>query len=336
MSTYGWAHLSGVGNVSNVPVTVPGGPNQAVQYNKNGVFSGDATMTFDDSTGVKQLTVSKIKPDVILDNVNSTGSAGQLLSSTGSGIAFINPPSAVPGLPLNSIQFNKGGVFTGNSKLTYDDTLSNEKMDAPYIRVLNNVEPLIDQTGQVGTTTHKWADMHAVAASIQTLTTTSIYDSTNSIGTTGYVLGNSAGNIVWQPSVTGTQRAQFSSTSPVSYIGSSAIVLQTETFTNGVQLTLPPPIQFFEVLVSGNYLVTYNVDFLGTSGNGQVQAYPRKFFPGPAVFYATQKTWIKNGEYGHVGNSVIIAMSVGDIFNIQIESAANIDVYDVNVVVQRI
>lgn len=92
MSTFGWSHLSGVGSITTASVTVPGGPNQAVQYNKNGAFAGDLTMTFDDTVGTKTLTVDKVKPNVIIDSTNSVGMAGQVLSSTGTALQFINPP----------------------------------------------------------------------------------------------------------------------------------------------------------------------------------------------------------------------------------------------------
>jgi hypothetical protein len=232
MSTFGWSHLSGVGSITTASVTVPGGPNQAVQYNKNGAFAGDSTMTFDDTVGTKKLTVDKVKPNVIIDSTNSVGTAGQVLSSTGTGLAYINLP----------------------------------------------VVPVL-------------------------------------------------------------QRGQFSSV-PRSYgAGSFSCNLDTETFSNGVQLSLPPPIAAFEVTVSGNYLVTYNLSFTNTNpSNADIAIYAKRISI-PNLSYGKQQSEIGVGSKTHIGNSEIITMSVGELFCIQVDLTNTIYpivVSDINVVVQRV
>jgi hypothetical protein len=63
-----------------------------------------------------------LEPVQIIDDLNSTGTAGQVLSSTGTGIRFITPTVVAPGAPTTSVQFNDGGVFAGDSGFTFNTT----------------------------------------------------------------------------------------------------------------------------------------------------------------------------------------------------------------------
>lgn len=110
MSTYGWLHLSGVGNSGIISSTVPGGPNKAVQYNDNGAFDGDASFLFDEATNTVQVNgtvdTTNLYVNTLYDNVNSRGTAGQLLTSDGTNCLWQTPsfPSPTPyGLSYKSI-----------------------------------------------------------------------------------------------------------------------------------------------------------------------------------------------------------------------------------------
>jgi hypothetical protein len=173
MNTYGWSHLSGVGNVTTLPESVPGGPNQAVQYNDGGNFNGNNTFTFDNTLGSEKITAPLIKVSNNVEPVvDGAGQVGTTVHKWGN----INSVSAT----INNIN-------------SVSATINN-------LEVLNNVVPITTNTGQVGTVTDRWGNMNAVTSTFDTTRLNSIYDSTNSIGVTGYVLGNNLGNIVWQPS----------------------------------------------------------------------------------------------------------------------------------------
>jgi hypothetical protein len=122
MSSFGFLNVSGIdgtGNGSGGGSVFPGGIDKSVQFNDGGLaFGGVSNFLYDKVNNL--LTVPKIKPTQILDGINLTGTAGQVLSSTGSGLQYVN--AASPGAPNTSVQFNQGGVFTGDSNFVFDST----------------------------------------------------------------------------------------------------------------------------------------------------------------------------------------------------------------------
>lgn len=114
-STFGYNSLTG-----NCTTTclAPAAPFDSVQYNDSGDFGGDSAFTYNQSTAT--LTVTNIKPTTITDDVNSVGTSGQYLSSTGTGVDWVTLPTIfAPGAPTNSIQYNDGVSFAGSSNLIF-------------------------------------------------------------------------------------------------------------------------------------------------------------------------------------------------------------------------
>jgi hypothetical protein len=110
-ATYGYNSL--VGNVCE-PQVQPSAPVDSVQYNDSGDFGGDSAFTYNQSTAT--LAVTNIKPTTITDDVNSVGTSGQYLSSTGTGVDWVTPPTLpVPGGVSTNIQFNNAGSFGGSA-----------------------------------------------------------------------------------------------------------------------------------------------------------------------------------------------------------------------------
>jgi hypothetical protein len=150
---------TGLQYITPTPPTVPGLPNNSVQFNNGGVFSGNAAMIFDG--GANRLIVEQIKPTVIVDKFNLIGTAGQVLSSTGTDLQYITPtPPTVPAAPPASVQFNNGGVFGGDADFTYDvagDTLNVPGISCTGIGAgkvdTNLLEPvqIIDDLNSTGT-----------------------------------------------------------------------------------------------------------------------------------------------------------------------------------------
>ena len=71
--------FNGVGTYSNLVTTTsastPGGPNTAVQFNIDNVFSGDANLLFDNSTGTLTLTGTEIFGNVSTPSYSGNGVA---------------------------------------------------------------------------------------------------------------------------------------------------------------------------------------------------------------------------------------------------------------------
>jgi hypothetical protein len=122
MSSFGFLNVSGIdgfGNGSGGAGGFPGGIDKSVQFNDGGLaFGGVSTFLYDKVAAT--LTVDKAKPNQIIDGSNSVGTAGQVLSSTGSGLAYVTPVPVVPGAPVNSVQFNSAGAFGGDSNFIFD------------------------------------------------------------------------------------------------------------------------------------------------------------------------------------------------------------------------
>jgi hypothetical protein len=122
MSSFGFLNVSGidgVGNGSGSGGSFPGGIDKSVQFNDGGLaFGGVSTFLYDKVATT--LTVDKAKPNQIIDGSNSVGTAGQVLSSTGSGLAYVTPVPVVPGAPVNSVQFNNAGAFGGDSNFIFN------------------------------------------------------------------------------------------------------------------------------------------------------------------------------------------------------------------------
>ena len=83
------------------PITIPGGSDTHVQYNNGGVFGGDATFTFNDST--KIVKTSGITTKKTVDNVSDPPTDNELDSAFGA-------PAAVGAGFVGVIDDNDGGT----------------------------------------------------------------------------------------------------------------------------------------------------------------------------------------------------------------------------------
>ncbi len=89
------------------------------------------------------------KVTTIRDTANSVGTAGQLLSSTGSALQWVAaPPTVTPAAPVNSVQFNNAGAFGGDSDFTFDS--STDTLSIPDITLTNYITHTGDSNTRVG------------------------------------------------------------------------------------------------------------------------------------------------------------------------------------------
>jgi hypothetical protein len=287
MSTYGWSHLSGVGNVT-LPASVPGGPNKAVQYNDGGNFNGNNTFTFDNTLGSEKITAPLIK---VSNNVEPVvDGAGQVGTVT-----------------------NKWGNINSVAATIND------------LEVLNNVVPITTNTGQVGTVTDRWANMNAVSSTFDTTRLNSIYDSTNSIGVTGYVLGNNLGNIVWQP-ISTTPLYMMASTNGFRDVpGNSTTVIEFDKFNynNGFAPTSFPQTTF-QSLFPGVYEASITV-WLGNASfslNTTARLFALIDTPAPGVQVIDVRHSLGVGQNCHVSSTHFFTLGSGvsSLFNYSLEN----------------
>lgn len=124
MSSFGFLNVSGidgVGNGSGSGGSFPGGIDKSVQFNDGGLaFGGVSTFLYDKTSST--MSVNKAKPVQIIDRNNSVGTAGQVLSSTGTELQYVTPIPVVPGAPTNSVQFNNAGAFGGDNNFIFNPT----------------------------------------------------------------------------------------------------------------------------------------------------------------------------------------------------------------------
>jgi len=73
------------------------------------------------------------KVTTIRDTANSVGTAGQLLSSTGSALQWVAAPTTSPAAPVNSVQFNNAGAFGGDSDFTFDSSTNTVRVNGKTV-----------------------------------------------------------------------------------------------------------------------------------------------------------------------------------------------------------
>ena len=149
------ADLDVVGNITYIDttelkvtdpfITVAAKNNGAIQ--SMGLVAQKTTTTF---AGLRFNTVSgdwEISPAV-----NSAGAPITAYST-------ISTASSIPGAPANSVQYNSGSVFTGNSALTFDDSIDKLTLNGHLVfgntaipaNVANSVAIYSNVTGSGGT-----------------------------------------------------------------------------------------------------------------------------------------------------------------------------------------
>jgi hypothetical protein len=111
---------------------VPAAPVNSVQFNNAGAFGGDSDFTFDSSTNMLDVNGSA-KMTTLRDTTNSIGTAGQVLSSTGSALQWIATPVTAPAAPVNSVQFNNAGAFGGDSDFTFDSSTNTVRVNGKTV-----------------------------------------------------------------------------------------------------------------------------------------------------------------------------------------------------------
>lgn len=98
--------------------TGTGTSTELMRLSGNGTLSiGNTNNTFPlEVTGTIRST--SVRPNTILDTGNAAGTAGQILSSTGTGIQWVNQAQGV----LNAVQYNSGGgIVAGSANLQWID-----------------------------------------------------------------------------------------------------------------------------------------------------------------------------------------------------------------------
>ena len=218
-----------------------------MRLNGNGTLSiGNTNSTFPlEVTGTIRSTSSR--PNTILDTSNTAGTAGQLLSSTGSAIQWINAPTPVtPAGSTGYVQYNDGGVFGANASFLYDAGLN--ILYAPSIDVSS--------------------DINASTVNTSVINPTNILDGLSSFGTSGQLLSSTGSAIQWVNPPTATAAG---SNFQVQYNSSGSLAADSVfTYNSASQFLLVPNVQcsgrITPTLIQDNGSGSGGLPSTGTSG----------------------------------------------------------------------
>jgi hypothetical protein len=98
------------------------------------------------------------------------------------------------------------------------------------------------------------------------------------------------------------------------------------SLSNGISASPPAttPFQAFEVATSGTYKLLYSVQFLGTSGNGEIAVW--LVVNGSPVVNTSTYTAFKNGDEGVITCEFIVQLTAGDTWSWGVETiGSNVD-----------
>jgi len=259
----------------NPPAAVgPAGSNTQVQYNNGGVFGASAAFTFDPATntlGANQMTTSIIRPETIEDPSGSSGLSGQLLSSTGSAIQWVNPPTAtVPGGANTNIQFNSSGSFGGSNNFTYTDTTSHLKVQGLLTvgNLFTTVPRIFAQSGSADSAVSSWNNQWIMAGGGS--------GAANSAGIgIGYDNTNVSGIIACSEPSTGYKPIVFSA-SRYEFRTNNVIRMRVDTTGTGDGVVIVPVLQATNIF-DGTNTVGTNGQFLSSTGTGLLWKSPAPY-----------------------------------------------------------
>jgi hypothetical protein len=287
--------------------TVPAGSNTMIQFNDSGSFGASTGFEYNKTTGnfyvpttiySTNLVVNAIAsfsintngiiPGVISDNTLSAGSSGQLLSSTGSAIKWVNPPTPVtPAGSIGNIQFNSGSsTFAADSVFTYFS--ATQSLQAPNVVCSGRITPTLIQDNGSGS------------------------GGLPSTGTSGQYLSATGSGIVW------TNR-------PVPYADSrsGAGTFITSAPTSGTT----PTVSFSALPRTSRYQLTANVVAYPTASNVTVtvEIWTRQVSGGAYSLSLTTTTFMNstNVHLAFPAKSAYLNLTGGNILDIVVRTGAN-------------
>jgi hypothetical protein len=190
-TSFGYNSLTG-NCYSTAPSVAPAAPNHSVQFNELNQFAGDGRFVYDQTIG--NLDVPTITPDTIVDQTDSEGTNGQYLTSTGTGIEWVDLPF-IPSVssPVYSVQYNNGGDLGGDSSFLFNPLT--QQLDTPALKPTT----ILDQTSSSGTsgqyltstaTGIDWVDLPAYPTPGAPTTSVQFNDSGVFTGDSGFTFNN--------------------------------------------------------------------------------------------------------------------------------------------------
>jgi hypothetical protein len=149
----------------------PGLPFGSIQYNSGGTLSGNSNLLWDNNTNTILLTGSlntlgsvffqtlATSPTPV-SNVVVYGANGQLFITASTAVGS----KVTPGLPLNSIQYNNGGTFSGSSNLLWDNNTSTVLLTGSLNNGTDNIASGLYSHAEGQQTTARGVGSHAEGA----------------------------------------------------------------------------------------------------------------------------------------------------------------------------
>jgi hypothetical protein len=242
--------------------------NELMRLNGNGTLSiGNTNSTFPlEVTGTIRST--SVRPNTILDTSNSAGTAGQLLSSTGTAIQWINPPA---GGANTNVQFNSAGSLGGSNNFTYTDTTSHLKVQGLLTvgNLFTTVPRIFAQSGSANSAVSSWNDQWIMAGGGS--------GAANSAGIgIGFNNTNVSGIIACsEPSGLGFRPIEFSA-SRYEFKTDNVIRMRVETTGTGAGVVIVPVLQATNIFDGMNTVGT-DGQVLSSTGIGLLWKSPAPY-----------------------------------------------------------
>ena len=187
----------------------------ASSFNGNNTFGPNGTSDFNHSVAFDAITLGS----TVQDGAGSVGTAGQVLSSTGTGVAWVNDSAPIP--TLSSV-LTAGNTATNNLILTGDLTITG-------VSVFNGN----NQFGPNGTSDFG----HLVEFDNINLEGT-VRDGAASVGTAGQVLSSTGTGVAWVndsapiPTLEQVLTAGNTASNDISLVGSLSVTINTNLSLN--------------------------------------------------------------------------------------------------------
>ena len=134
---------------------IPGGANTQLQFNDDGSFAGNSTLTFDkinDVLSVSNVNVSSVLNVANVGNIRVPGGvSGQFLRTNGSGVLSWATPSGggSVGGSNTQIQFNDSGSFGGSVNLVFFKTTNTLQVPNLDATLVTSAQPNITSVGNL-------------------------------------------------------------------------------------------------------------------------------------------------------------------------------------------
>lgn len=180
---------------SNGDVLYIGSPNGQIVaiggFRNPGVLTANQALVANTTSGIDKVIVANLVPQIIYSANNGTGTAGQVLTSAGSGNVFWSSPSAGVAGANTQIQFNDSGSLAGDADFTFNKDTNTLTVGTATINSTNFSGTANNALYLGGTAASGYQTTAGLAANVATLTAN---NATNLAGAPATAYVNTSGS----------------------------------------------------------------------------------------------------------------------------------------------